>query len=199
MREHLTMMRQTISTQARAAFSRVSPALERVRTASAGATATAMRHVTPALRWTGHQSKRAALGALMSVENVLLSAKGRERVHAASVFALIFGFAILSVDTILTGGPEFIPSAQASSMGTPRVDLIAATTNGGEVVQLAVADVLAPAVEPERSANLRPVRLAAAEAPAPTAAPDLLDATPAKDDPTPADNTEARVKAGADA
>ncbi len=200
MREQLTSMGQAISTQARAALGVVSPAVERVRAAGAGATAAAMRHVAPALRWTGRHSKRAAIGTLVSVENVLLSPKGRDRVHAVTVFALIFGFAILSVDTIVTGGPELVPSAHAASVGTPRVDLIAATSQG-EAVQLAeIAEgPAAPAIEPESSANFRAVRLAAAEPPIAAPAPDLLDAEPAKDSPPPADNSDARIKAGAEA
>jgi hypothetical protein len=205
MREQLTAIGQSVSTQARAAvarlapaIARVSPVIERARTAGSAGWTGVKQRVVPALRWTGRQSKRAAIGTLLTVENVLLSPNGRDRVHAVTVFALIFGFAVMSVDMIITGGPELIPSAQASSMGAPRVDLIAsASTSDGAALQLAEADVSAPAVEPERNTHLRQVSLTSA-APPRAAAPvaDLLDAAePLKAAPVARESVDTPVKA----
>lgn len=205
MREQLTAIGQSVSTQARAAVARlapvmgrVSPVIERARTAGSAGWTGVKQRVAPALRWTGRQSKRAAIGTLLTVENVLLSPNGRDRVHAVTVFALIFGFAVMSVDMIITGGPELIPSAQASSMGAPRVDLIAsASTSDGAALQLAEADVSAPAVEPERNTHLLQVSLTSA-APPRAAAPvaDLLDAAePLKAAPVARESVDTPVKA----
>jgi hypothetical protein len=205
MREQLTALSQSVSTQARAAvarlapvIARVSPVIDRARTTGSAGWTGVKQRVAPALRWTGRQSKRAAIGTLLTVENVLLSPKGRDRVHAVTVFALIFGFAVLSVDMIVTGGPELIPSAQASAMGAPRVDLIAsASTSDGEAVQLAEADVTAPAVEPERNTHLRQVALTSA-APPRDAAPvaELLDAAePLKAAPVAREGIDTPIKA----
>lgn len=200
MREQLTAISKSVSTQTHAAIARVMPVIGRARAAvSAGWTAVKQR-VAPTLRWISRQSKRAAIGTLLTVENVLLSPQGRDRVHAVTVFALIFGFAVMSVDMILTGGPELIPSAQASSMGAPRVDLIASgSTADGETAQVAEADVPAPAVEPEQNSHLRQVALRAA-APPRDAAPvaELLDAAePLKAAPATREGAEAPVKADA--
>jgi hypothetical protein len=53
------------------------------------------------------------LGALQPVETVLLSPSGRERIHAAATFALIFLFAVSSVDFLIAGGAEFGAPARA--------------------------------------------------------------------------------------
>lgn len=51
---------------------------------------------------------RRGLNAVLGVlEAVLLSASGRERIHAITTFALIFLFAVTSVDFLISGGPEF--------------------------------------------------------------------------------------------
>jgi hypothetical protein len=47
------------------------------------------------------------LSALEPVETVLLSPSGRERIHATATFALIFLFAVSSVDFLIAGGAEF--------------------------------------------------------------------------------------------
>lgn len=204
MREQLTAISQSVSTQACAAvarlapvIARVSPVIERARTSGSAGWTGVRQRVAPALRWTGRQSKRAAIGTLLTVENVLLSPKGRDRVHAVTVFALIFGFAVLSVDMIVTGGPELIQSAQASSMGAPRVDLIASASTSDGAVQLAEADVPAPTIEPERNSHLRQVALTAA-APPRDAAPvaELLDAAePLKAAPVAREGVDTPIKA----
>lgn len=202
MREYLITMGRSCSNQARAAWGSVALAMERARSVSAGATSAAMSHITPALRWTGRQSKRAAIGTLVSVENVLLSPRGRDRVHAVSVFALIFGFAVLSVDMIITGGPELVPSAQAASAGGARINLIAATTQGGaEPIEFAQAEPPTTAREPEANSDVRAVRLASVEPPSVAGAmPDLLDAAePIKAEPAPPADHQQPIKAGAEA
>jgi hypothetical protein len=53
-------------------------------------------------------------GGLEPFENVLLSPSGRERVHATATFALIFLFAVSSVDFLIAGGAEFGAPARAA-------------------------------------------------------------------------------------
>ena len=178
-------------------IARVSPVIDSARTTGSAGWTGVKQRVAPALRWTGRQSKRAAIGTLLTVENVLLSPKGRDRVHAVTVFALIFGFAVLSVDMIVTGGPELIQSAQASSMGAPRFDLIASASTSDGAVQLAEADVPAPTIEPERNSHLRQVALTTA-APPRDAAPvaELLDAAePLKAAPVAREGVDTPIKA----
>jgi hypothetical protein len=59
-------------------------------------------------------TKHATNAILNVVEKTLLSASGRERVHATAVFALIFAFGVTSVDYLLTGGPELSQGARAA-------------------------------------------------------------------------------------
>ena len=51
---------------------------------------------------------------LEPIETVLLSPSGRERVHATTTFALIFLFAVSSVDFLIAGGAEFGAPARAA-------------------------------------------------------------------------------------
>lgn len=67
-----------------------------------------------ALAVTGRVLRRATIAVLETLERVLLSPVGRERVHASATFALIFLFALTSVDYLLSGGPEFNAPARAS-------------------------------------------------------------------------------------
>jgi hypothetical protein len=52
---------------------------------------------------------------LEPIETVLLSPSGRERIHAATTFALIFLFAVSSVDFLIAGGAEFGAPARAAT------------------------------------------------------------------------------------
>jgi hypothetical protein len=54
------------------------------------------------------------LRALEPIETVLLSPSGRERIHASATFALIFLFAVSSVDFLIAGGAEFGAPARAA-------------------------------------------------------------------------------------
>lgn len=78
------------------------------------ASATASQAAQHAYGVTSRALKRAILVVLGSVEAVLLSPAGRERVHASATFALIFLFAVTSVDFLLSGGPEFGAPARAA-------------------------------------------------------------------------------------
>lgn len=204
MREQLTRVGRQISERTNALVARARPGIEQARTWVALHGGRAWRAGVRAKRWGVGHAKRGVVASLQSVENTMLSPRGRERVHAASVFALIFAFGLYSVDMLIAGGPELIPSAQASTSHAPRVDLIAATTMGGvEDMALAQAGAPAPAIEPELAASLRPVRLATADTvrdAAPVA--DLIDAAtePVKASPTASsEGAEADVKAGAEA
>ena len=55
------------------------------------------------------------LRGLEPFETVLLSPSGRERVHATATFALIFLFAVSSVDFLIAGGAEFGAPARAAT------------------------------------------------------------------------------------
>jgi len=185
-------------------MARARPGIEQARTWVALHGGRAWRAGVSANRWSVRHAKRGVVASLQSVENTMLSPRGRERVHAVSVFALIFAFGLYSVDMLIAGGPELIPSAQASTAHAPRVDLIAATTMGGvEEIALAEADTAVPATEPELAASVRPVRLAAVDVvrdAAPVA--DLIDAAaePVKAAPaSPSDGADAHVKAGVEA
>lgn len=204
MREQLTQVGRRITERTQAVIARARPGIEQARTWVALHGGRVWRAGVSANRWSVRHAKRGVVASLETVENTLLNPRGRERVHAVSVFALIFAFGLYSVDMLIAGGPELIPSAQASTSHAPRVDLIAATTMGGvEDIALAQVETAAPAIEPERAASIRPVRLAAADAPrdaAPVA--DLIDAAaePVKAPPAaPSEGAEADAKAGAEA
>ena len=58
--------------------------------------------------WSARRAVRSGLrSTLLPVETVLLSPSGRDRIHAAATFALIFLFAVSSVDFLIAGGGEF--------------------------------------------------------------------------------------------
>lgn len=203
MREQLTQVGQQISQRTHALIARARPWIEQARSWVALHGGRALRAGVRANRWGVRHAKRGVVASLQGVENTMLSPRGRERVHAFSVFALIFAFGLYSLDMLIAGGPELIPSAQASTANPARVDLIAAsTTRDGEPVALAEADTPAPTIEPERAASLRPVRLAAADVPrdaAPIAG--LIDGPPpVKTAPTaPSADADVDVKAGVEA
>jgi len=207
MREQLIQIRNTLSAKAQTVSAALSATATGLSRRVGRLSAAAMQQFRPALNWTGKHSKRAAVGTLVRVENVLLSPNGRERVHAVSVFALIFAFGLYSVDMLIAGGPELIPSARASTVDSGRVDLIAGRSSqqGDVAVQLARVEPTGTAIEPEReAAQIRTVRFATAapvtsEA---TTAGELLDAAaePLKAAPASSDDVTAEpIKAGAEA
>jgi hypothetical protein len=55
---------------------------------------------------------------LEPIEAALLSPAGRDRIHAAATFALIFLFAVSSVDFLIAGGAEFGAPARAAPLRT---------------------------------------------------------------------------------
>ncbi|MBX9747018.1 MAG: hypothetical protein K2X34_08960 [Hyphomonadaceae bacterium] len=151
-----------------------------------------------AARIAGHGLKVALDRTLVLVEGALLSPKGRERLHATSVFALILAFGVASVDMLVTGGPELISSARAATAESPRVDLIAATSQprDGEV-QLAAASSGAAVIPEERVAQIEPQAPRPAFRPA-VNVPDLADAVePSKAEPETRDVPSPRIKADA--
>jgi hypothetical protein len=158
-------MREHIARFANGYKMHAAPRLERAWTA-----------LVRAARWTRAFARRALLATLSTIEGALLSAKGRERVHAVSVFALIFAFAVSSVDLLIAGGPELVSSARAATMNAPRMDLIAATSSGrsAEQIELAMLDETAAAA-PEEVVALAPAVVPRGEI---IPVSDLADATP---------------------
>lgn len=116
-------------------------------------------------RWTAVVTRRGLVTTLRAMERPLLSPKGREWVHATSVFALIFAFAVSSVDMLITGGPELIGSARAASPPSARIDLIAATSlpRDGTIQLAAVEDQPAPPAIVEPVVMIAPEALPRAE------------------------------------
>ncbi len=109
--------------------------------------------------------RQTLLHTLLAAESTLLSAKGRERVHAVSVFALILALAVSSVDMLVTGGPELIPSARAATTGAPRIDLIAAASPRDDDTEASEFADFASDPAPEELAAIEPVLLAPSAAP----------------------------------
>lgn len=198
MRGRLTALAQSVSVRVAPVAARFSPQLARVNASAQRASGWLARAAGSAFA-----GARAALDRTLSlVERALLSPKWRERLHASSVFALIFAFGIASVDMLVTGGPELIGSARAATAQAPRVDLIAATTGGGaEMIQTAVLELPeADAVIPEeRVAAFMPTALRPAPQPL-SDVPDLVDAEaaePIKAEPEVRAIPDPRVKAEA--
>jgi len=185
MRERLAAFTQELS-------ARMGPLAARARSASARAWAAVVRWGGVAGRETWRAAKafaafsmRVAAAILLAIETTLLSARGRERVHAMSVFALIFAFAVTSVDMLVTGGPDIIASASAASAPTPRVDLIAATSERSDAdaaIALASLDTSDGPVDVNLVEAAAPLAITPAALPARQASPvpELLDAEPVK-------------------
>jgi hypothetical protein len=139
--------------QLSALVTRLAPALERARSAAERARNAARWTYHNVVIPTGRALRRGTLAALGAVESVLLSASGRERIHASAVFALIFMFAITSVDFLLSGAIEFGTPARAQSPSS---------------YVLLERDTTQPASEPadeaEEQAEVPTTRVGAAEA-----------------------------------
>lgn len=99
---------------------RYEPAAKRALEASKCAFDVTSKATIRGLAVTGRTLKRGTNAVLGGLEAVLLSPSGRERVHAVSTFALIFMFAVTSVDFLIGGGPDFGTPAQAA----PRPQLV---------------------------------------------------------------------------
>lgn len=98
--------------------------------------------------------------ALEPVETVLLSPAGRERIHATATFALIFLFAVSSVDFLIAGGAEFGAPARAAPrqilvQAAPQTRERAETLADGEGEALPI-EIAAPLVEATQ-ASVTPV------------------------------------------
>jgi hypothetical protein len=78
----------------------------------------ASRTVRRAVAVTARTSRRWTLIVLERLETVLLNASARERIHATATFALIFAFAVTSVDFMIAGGGEFGSPARAAQPRT---------------------------------------------------------------------------------
>jgi len=200
MRGRLTAFAQSVS-------GRVAPVSARVSSQLAFVSGAARRAGGWLTRGAGSAfaGAKVALDRTLSlVERALLSPKWRERLHASSVFALIFAFGVASVDMLVTGGPELIGSARAATADAPRVDLIAATTGGGaQLIEMA-------ALEAPSATLSAPQELVAATPTQPTAfvrvvsqpvadLPELVDTLPEtiKAQPEPRELPDPRVKAEA--
>lgn len=122
-------------------------------------------------------SKRMFIRALVGLEGLLLTHKGRERTQAVAVFALIFGFFVTSVDFLLTGGPEFGPGAQAAAY-TTHVDLIAPSSGGRAEAVIEMASL-----GPAEAEAVEPVAVVQHTAHVVEAAPELAAPEPPKAEP----------------
>jgi len=105
---------------------------------------------------TSRAMRKGAVAVLAPVESALLSASGRERIHATATFALIFLFAVTSVDFLINGGPEFGAPARAA----PSTPAIQAASSSSPSVDRAVTEEAAPS----RPAVLSPRLASTAEA-----------------------------------
>jgi len=195
MRERLTALFQSATARIAPAVAQVQPYAARAGAIAGQTGATIARTARTAAR----MSRTGLDRSLALIERTLLSPKGRERLHASSVFALIFAFGVMSVDMLITGGPELISSARAATAESPRVDLIASSSLPRDgAVQLASAEVSGPAVIPEERVAQREPQAVRLLRPTATEVPELVDAAaPTKAEPeVPAAPTE-RIKAEA--
>ena len=99
--------------------------------------------------------RRGTFQLLGPVETALLNPVGRDRIHAIATFALIFLFAVTSVDFLISGGPEF----GAPTRAAPQQRLVRVSPSAVDVAAPAVADEPAPtalssALEEAREANV---------------------------------------------
>ncbi len=102
---------------------------------------------------------------LEGVERVLLSPFHRERIYATTTFALIFLFAVTSVDFLISGGPEF--GAPARAVTEPRVVYAASD----EAPAIAAPVAITSARAEESDANVVAVSQSFAAPPIEPAAP----------------------------
>lgn len=178
MRERLAAFTQGLSARVGPLAARTRSVVGPVWTTLARWSGIAWRTSVRVARATAAFTARMLAATLLAIETTLLSPRGRERVHAMSVFALIFAFAVTSVDMLVTGGPDVISSAQAASAPSSRVDLIASTSLRGSdnaAVELASLDTAELASAPLAEAAplpLTPVSLPSNAEPV----ADLLDA-----------------------
>jgi hypothetical protein len=71
-----------------------------------------LRALLPLIRMLGHAWRRASAYYRALREDPA----ARDRAAAASVFAFIFAFAVVSVDYVITGGPDWNPGAEAAEL-----------------------------------------------------------------------------------
>lgn len=118
--------------------------------------AVADQSVRRAITVTCRTLRRWTLAFLERVEAVLLSPAGRERVHAISTFALIFAFAITSVDFLIAGGGEFGSPARAARPQAPVYASVDRTPGPAVDVQVEeeIPTELAPALSEVTEANV---------------------------------------------
>jgi hypothetical protein len=101
--------------------------------------------------------RRGTFQLLGPVETALLNPVGRDRIHATATFALIFLFAVTSVDFLISGGPEFGAPARAAQQ--QRLVRASPPPSAVDVAAPDIADEPAPtalssALEEAREANV---------------------------------------------
>lgn len=96
----------------------------------------AWRTIAPPLHSAVRAVRSGIRAGLAPIERTLLSAAGRERIHAVTVFTLIFAFAVTSIDFLVTGGPDF-------SGGAPRPQQFASAAAASPI-----STTVTPAPEP---------------------------------------------------
>jgi hypothetical protein len=101
--------------------------------------------------------RRGTFQLLGPVETALLNPVRRDRIHATATFALIFLFAVASVDFLISGGPEFGAPARAAPQ--QRLVRVSPPPSAVDVAAPVVADEPAPtalssALEEAREANV---------------------------------------------
>jgi hypothetical protein len=127
MRERLAAAVATVRSTAVRARAWTVPRMKAAHVWTAPRAANAWRVAKAASISAFHACRRGLHAGLGVVERVLLSPSGRERTQATAVFALIFAFAVTSVDAIITGGMDFAPVVREANAATPRERL--ATTS----------------------------------------------------------------------
>lgn len=119
MRERLVAAIASVRSKAVRAHAWTAPRVAAAHAWTAPRAASAWRMTKTSSIRAFHASRRALHAGLGVVEKVLLSPSGRERTQATAVFALIFAFAITSVDAIITGGMDFAPVVREANAATP--------------------------------------------------------------------------------
>jgi len=125
---------------------------ERLSAVVSGLSATATRWganvraaALPAVQTAVHKGKRLLIWVLERLETVLLSAPARERLHAGATFALIFAFAIASVDFLVAaGGFDFGATARAEPASAVHASLNATVERNRRAPRAAPVEAAQP-------------------------------------------------------
>jgi hypothetical protein len=138
---------------------RVAGEVKRVAGVLTGASATVSRWwragrdgVLGAVRVTGAWAKPLVIAFLERLETVLLNASWRKRIHIGATYALIFAFALTSLDFLVGGGFDFGEPRAAEPRSAVHASLNAAIDRNRDITRIfrterrAIAADEAPAV-----------------------------------------------------